>query len=417
MKLVVIGLGQCGGRIADEFSKLDSNARRRRGMNIVADTFAINADTSDLSGLTSIKSDYQHRILIGNRRTGGHGVGKINELGAQLAMDDGEKVISTLRASKPTYEADAFLLIASAAGGTGSGSLPIITEMVKERFKRKPIYALVVLPFEHEEKMQARTRFNTATCLKSIFSVADAVFLVDNQVFIEKDSSLRNNMVAINHLIADPFYDLLCAGEVRKSKNVGAKLLDAGDIISSLGGWTTLGYGVSNLPVIRLPFERLRDFRKKTVETSKGIQAMDQALSNLSINCNPKDSASALFLVSAPATDMNMDMVNELLQYLNQVAPDAAIRYGDYPRSESTIKVTVILSQLGSVDMVKKFFTATPGEVKRTENVQRKNAAKVSELMDSASAVPSLFRRNGNGNGGNRNSSIFSETDKIVDDT
>ena len=108
------------------------------------------------------------------------------------------------------------MLIASAAGGTGSGSLPIMAKMIKERFFDKPIYALIVLPFEHEGRRCVRTFYNTATCLKSVYSVADAVFLVDNQRYIEKDSSLINNMSAINKLIVEPFYDLLCAGEQKK---------------------------------------------------------------------------------------------------------------------------------------------------------------------------------------------------------
>lgn len=397
MKLVVMGFGQCGGRIADEFSKLDSRARSHRRIRIIADAFAINTDTSDLSGLSSIGSDYKHRILIGNRQTSGHGVGKINELGAAVAREDGEKIVSTLRSSTKIYEADAFLLIASAAGGTGSGAIPIITEIIKDRFKRKPVYALIALPFEHEEEKQARACYNTATCLKSIFSVADATFLVDNQRYIEKDSSLKYNMSAINKLITEPFYDLLCAGEVTKAKHVGAKLLDAGDIGSTLGGWTTLGYGVANLPMIRLPFERSTDFRKKSVETHKGMQAMEQALSNLSIECNPKVSASALYLLSAPTAEMNMDLANELLQYLSEVAPEAEIRYGDYPRSESTLKITVIMSRLNDVDRVRRFFEKTPALIQKGEWSNKANAAKVADLMKTASTIPSLFSNNNNG--------------------
>ena len=81
MKLVVIGFGQCGGRIADEFARLNKRARSHRRIEIITGAFAVNTDAADLSGLSCIKSDYQHRVLIGNRKTGGHGVGKINERG------------------------------------------------------------------------------------------------------------------------------------------------------------------------------------------------------------------------------------------------------------------------------------------------------------------------------------------------
>jgi len=50
MKLVVVGLGQCGGRIADEFARLNGRARSRRRITIITGTFAINTDAADLSG-------------------------------------------------------------------------------------------------------------------------------------------------------------------------------------------------------------------------------------------------------------------------------------------------------------------------------------------------------------------------------
>jgi len=386
MKLVVVGFGQCGNRIADEFSRLNSRARFRRRISILADAFAVNTDSADLSILSSIKSDYRHRILIGNRKTNSHGVGKINELGAQIAKQDGDKVIDHIRSTERFYESDAFLLIASAAGGTGSGAI-----MIKERFIDKPIYALIALPFEHEEKADIRTIYNSATCLKATYLVADAVFLVDNQRYIEKDSSLINNFAAINKLMVEPFYDLLCAGEETKAKRIGAKLLDAGDIIKTLKGWTVLGYGVSKLPVIRLPFVRRHNYRKKSTETIKGIQTMDQAISNLSLKCDPRDSASALYLLSAPVEEITMDLVKELVDYLGEVAPRAMIRYGDYPRGESTVKTTLILSQLNSVDKIMEYYDKIPKLTEEKEQMQEENENKLDKIMKASRKVPSLF--------------------------
>ena len=97
MKLVVIGFGQCGSRIADEFARLNRRARGRRGTEITPGVFAVNTDAADLTGLSTIKTDYQHRIIIGGRKTGGHGVGKINELGAEVAREDADKVVDALR--------------------------------------------------------------------------------------------------------------------------------------------------------------------------------------------------------------------------------------------------------------------------------------------------------------------------------
>ena len=391
MKIVVIGLGQCGGRIADEFAKLNRKASSQRGIEIVTGAFAVNTDAADLSGLTTIKRDYQHRILIGGRRTSGHGVGKINELGAEVAREDADKVIDAIRVTKRFYETDAFLLIGGAGGGTGSGSLPVIAKHVKERYGDKPVYAAVVLPFEHEEQTEERTIYNAATCLKSTYSVADAVILVDNQRYIRKDSSLSNNLSKINALIADPFYNILCAGEEKKHKYIGAKVLDAGDIMQTVVGWTVIGYGASPVPLIRLPFERTRDFRKKSTETQKGIQAMDAAISELSLKCNPADSRRALYLISAPTREMNVDLIKELGDYLRGIAPQAIIRNGDYPREKGALDVSVILSELSDVEKIRYYYAKSTTLIPAFKKRQEETAVKLRAIEDTSKDIPSLI--------------------------
>jgi len=357
MKLTVIGLGQCGCRIADHFSRLNLKAQTERKATIAPDIVAVNTDQADLTGLRFIEKDYMHRILIGLRQTLGHGVGKINELGAQLAREDGDKVMDAIKAEPRFYETHAFLLIAGAAGGTGSGALPVLAQMIKDRYLSKPIYALVVLPFEHEMSSEARSVYNTATCLKSIYDIADAIFLVDNQRYVRKDASLINNIEKINRQIAEPFYDLLCAGEVTKHKYVGARTIDAGDLIATLEGWTTIGVGRTPLPAFRFPWEiRKKNFREKAVESFRGSQALDATISDLSITCSPKDAARAVYIIAGPAKEMNMDMVKSVSDYIKEIAPDALIRGGDFPGEKHFIDVTLILSQLSFVPKIKEFY-------------------------------------------------------------
>jgi cell division GTPase FtsZ len=390
MKLVVVGLGQCGGRIADAFARLNKRARASRGMEIVTGAFAVNTDAADLSGLKTIRPDYQHRILVGGRRTGGHGVGKINELGAEVAREDGDKVIDALRTAHRFFETDAFLLIAGVAGGTGSGALPIITQMMKDRYIDKPVYSMAVLPFAHEEETEERTIYNAATCLKSLYTTADAIFLADNQRFVRKDFSLRNNLSQINDLIVEPFFNLLCAGEETRRKNIGARMVDAGDIIQSLVGWTVIGYGSSQLPTWKF-FSWGRNFRKKSTETHRGIQAMDEALSELSVKCNPAESGRALYLVSAPHKEMNMDLVKDLGEYLRDMAPEAVIRNGDYPRERSLIDVTLVLSELGSVDKIKNYYETATQFIHASKGREKQAEGKLKEIEEASKDIPSLL--------------------------
>ncbi len=62
MKLIVVGVGQCGCRIADEFARLNRMAHLQRQIDIIPGAFAVNTDAADLSGLRYIKPDYRYRI-------------------------------------------------------------------------------------------------------------------------------------------------------------------------------------------------------------------------------------------------------------------------------------------------------------------------------------------------------------------
>ena len=356
MRLLVIGCGQCGGRIADEFARLNRRAHAQRGIDIVTNTLAVNTDIADLTGLSFTRPDYQHRILVGGQKTRGHGVGKINELGAEIAKEDGDKILDGIKTTRHFHETDAFLLVAGAAGGTGSGAMPVLTQFLKERFGDKPLYNLIVLPFRHEEKVEERTIYNTATCLKSAYLVADAIFLVDNQRYVRKDASLQNNLAKINTMVVEPFYNLLCAGEEKKPKYIGSRMLDAGDIIQTLSGWTVIGYGKSKIPRFRFLLGT-SDFREKAGETQKGTEVINDAISELSLKCNPSDARKALYLISAPPDEINMNMLNEIGSSVKRIATEAIIRSGDYPRGKHSLDLTLILSDLINVAKVMEYFT------------------------------------------------------------
>ena len=391
MKLTVLGLGQCGCRIADNFARLNLKAQAERKATIAPVIVAINTDQADLTGLRFIKKDYMHRILLGLRQTLGHGVGKINELGAQLAKEDGDKVMDAMKSETSFYETHAFLLVAGAAGGTGSGALPVIARMIKERYLNKPVYALVVLPFEHEQYSEARSMYNSATCLKSTYDTVDAVFLADNHRYVRKDASLANNMDRINRLIVEPFYDLMCAGEVTKRKYVGARTIDAGDLIASLQGWTTIGMGRTRLPAFRFPWEiRKKHFRDKAVESFRGSQALDATISDLSIGCSPKDAAYAIYIMSGPSREMNMDMVKSVSDYISEIAPSAIIRGGDFPGEKYFIDVTLILSQLSFVPKIKEFYERATQYGQEHQGQIDETRKRIEALSDLGRELPAL---------------------------
>jgi len=371
MKLTVIGLGQCGCRIADHFARLNFKARAQRKATIAPTVIAVNTDQADLTGLRFIKNDFTHRVLMGLRQTLGHGVGKINELGAQLAKEDGDKVLDAVKATPQFYETHAFFLIAGAAGGTGSGALPIIARAVKDRYLSKPVYALVVLPFEHEQTTESRSTYNTATCLKSTYDIVDAIFLADNQRYVRKDASLASNIDRINRMIAEPFYDLMCAGEVTRAKYVGSRTIDAGDIIASLEGWTAIGLGRTDLPSFRFPWEiRKKTFRDKALESFRGTQALDATISDLSLTCSPQDAGKAI--------------------YIKELASNALIRGGDFPGEKHFVDVTLILSQLSFVPRIKEFYEQATQYAQEHQGQLEQTKKRIESLAELSKDLPTL---------------------------
>ena len=124
MKLAMIGFGQAGGKIVDKFLAYDE----RTGSSIVRSAVAVNTAKADLLGLERIPEE--NRVLIGQARVKGHGVGADNELGAEIAEEDIDEIQGAID-NIPVHEIDAFLIVAGLGGGTGSGGSPVLAKHLK----------------------------------------------------------------------------------------------------------------------------------------------------------------------------------------------------------------------------------------------------------------------------------------------
>jgi cell division GTPase FtsZ len=262
---------------------------------------------------------------------------------------------------------------------------------VKDRYVGKPVYTLVVLPFEHEQSTESRSTYNTATCLKSTYDIVDAVFLADNQRYVRKDASLMSNIDRINRMIAEPFYDLMCAGEVTRAKYVGSRTIDGGDIIASLEGWTAIGLGRTELPSFRFPWEiRKKSFREKALESFRGTQALDATVSDLSLTCDAKDAGKAIYIVSGPEKELNMDMVKSISDYIKELAPNALIRGGDFPGEKHFVDVALILSQLSFVPRIAEFYEQATHYAKEHEVQLKQTRKRIESLAEIGKDLPTL---------------------------
>ncbi len=138
MKLLVFGIGDCGSRLAGEFSELNRKAKLERRVQIIANAYAIN---NDRSGLAQLKARCRELQTIFVNRTLEEQSAKS---GAEIMRVEGGRVLTAIRPGD-FYDTDAILVIAGAAGNFGSGGTPVIAQLLKDRHVGKPIYALVVL--------------------------------------------------------------------------------------------------------------------------------------------------------------------------------------------------------------------------------------------------------------------------------
>ena len=418
MKLVIVGAGQGGSNIADEFVAMGKWVWKNRRIRIFTGddedplskgVFAVNLGAGDLYGLNHIPQTDDHTILLGTTdEFRGRGAGKVNADGAEQARRGAHKIVSTIRDNGDVPSADAMMVIATTAGGTGSGSVGVIVDLLKEAFK-KPVYALLVLPFENQYD-DPDSMVNTATCLKRVMdnSSADAVFLVDNQKFVRGNQTMTYNYETMNRKIADSFMDILCVGEETDRRYIG-EVLDANDVIRILRGPTAIGISHTTIPKkqtsllgrFRSAAPKSNHFSVAKNQIERAQNVLHQALGELSIDCELWESGEAhydaqnvLGLFSGPAVEATEEIVEMMDNTLAERVPGAGRRKGTYPgRVSDTISFTVIISNIGegsAMDRIETFFTDATrmlGEVQHKREGREKQWESASKA---AAKLPNL---------------------------
>ena len=118
---------------------------------------------------------------------------------------------------------------------------------------------------------------------------------------------------------------------------------------------------------------------------------MNNAISELSLRCNPADAARGLYLISAPHKEMDMSLVKDLGAHLKHIAPEAILRTGDYPREKVSMNVTVILSELSGVSKIIGYFTQTIDLITAIKRKREGIEIEHRDLADAFKDIPSLL--------------------------
>jgi cell division GTPase FtsZ len=346
MKVMTIGLGQAGSKVADLFLMED----RRSHAPHTFECIAVNTAVSDLMGLQYIPQE--DRILLGETEVKGHGVGADNKKGAQIAEEEIEIVLNRI-SHMNVSNMDAFLVIAGLGGGTGSGSISVLAKHLK-RIYDEPVYAVGILPAENEGDIYT---LNSARSLKALLPNCDAVILVDNGAFLRSGESVRAAYDRINEEIVKRLGILCRAGETRSRRQVGEMVVDASEIINTLrnGGVCSIGYASEK--VKREGFFT-RIFKKKQYEIGKASRILSVVKrgvkGRLLLPADYRSANKALIIIAGPPEQLDRKGIEKAREWLETTIAGTEVRGGDYPLLKSSyVGCVVLLAGIANAPRVK----------------------------------------------------------------
>ena len=380
MKMLAVGLGQAGTKIADLFIGWEMKQPVK-----CFNAIAVNTAKSDLMGLKNIPME--NRVLIGETAVKGHGVGANNKLGAEIAMEEIDVILGAIdRMTKS--DLDAFLLIAAGGGGTGSGAIPVVARHLKELYD-EPVYALFILPAEAEGDIYT---LNAARSLKTLIGEVDGTFLVDNGAFLRYGESVKEAYDRINAEIVRRIGLLARAGEATSYAKVGEVVVDASEVLNTIGrgGITSVGYAQEAIEKrARGKHTFLDDLGKAT----RVISIVKRAVrGKLTLPCDYTTAERALVLFAGPPVYMTRKGLDKARQWLEGEIAGSEVRAGDYPNPKADFLAAVVaLSGVTESQRLKELFERAARAQERIKEVAEEGRRRFEELFEEAEDIEPLF--------------------------
>ena len=383
MKLAMIGFGQAGGKVLDKFLEYDE----RTGSNIVKAAVAVNTAKADLMGLKRVPED--QRVLIGQARVKGHGVGADNELGAEVAEEDIDEVQSAID-NIPVHEVDAFLVLAGLGGGTGSGGAPVLTKHLK-RIYTEPVYGLGILPGADEGGIYT---LNAARSFQTFVREVDNLMVFDNDAWRKAGESMESGYAEINEEIVRRFGILFGAGEVERGGEVAESVVDSSEIINTLacGGVSTIGYAREELQRneqggggLLSRFTGGDEEEVDAATTTNRITSLVRkaTLGRLTLPCEVSGTERALLVMSGPPKYLNRKGIERGRKWLEEQTGSMEVRGGDYPVSNSKyVAGVVLLSGVTNVPRIKELQQVAIEAQENIEQLRNTSEANLHRLVE-----------------------------------
>jgi len=345
MKVVLIGVGQAGGKVTQALAEFDYDM----GFNAVRGALAVNSAEADLQNLDV------DTTLIGQDRVKGHGVGGDNELGARIMQENATEVLDNMD-GRITTEAEAVVVVAGLGGGTGSGGAPMLVRELKHIYEM-PVYTLGILPGDDEGGLY---QANAGRSLKTAIRESDSVLLVDNDAWHGSGDSVAEGYERINDAIAQRIGLLLASGEAvegvgessvtsETSRTGGgpaaASVVDSSEIINTLrsGGISAIGY--ASAEASEDPGENVNTITSVT---------RNALLTSMSLP-DATDAESALLVIAGDPERLSRKGVERARRWVEDETGSMKVRGGDFPLGSDKIAALVVLSGVERSDRVDQF--------------------------------------------------------------
>ncbi|WP_415380825.1 tubulin/FtsZ family protein [Halosimplex sp. TS25] len=359
MKVVLIGVGQAGGKVTQRLAEYDYDM----GFGAVQGAMAVNTAEADLQSLDI------DTMLIGRDRVKGHGVGGDNELGAEIMQDEATEVMDGLDAKLST-EAEAVVIVAGLGGGTGSGGAPALARELK-RIHDIPVYVVGVLPGRDEGAIY---QANAGRSLKTVAREADSLLLIDNDAWRTAGESMEEGYKEINDNIAQRLGLLFASGEIEAVDDIAESVVDSSEIINTLrpGGMAVLGYASA----------------AASEDAGENVNAITSTTRNALLTGtsvpNVVEAETGLLVVAGQPERISRKGVERARSWIEEETGSMQVRGGDFPLDSERIATLVLLGGVERSNRIDEFMQRAreASESKQQHESEAKEAFVNEELDD-----------------------------------
>lgn len=303
-----------------------------------AETIAINTDAQDL-----LYTDSDKKVLIGRELTQGLGAGANPKIGMEAAKESKDDI------KKALHGADMVFLTCGLGGGTGSGSIPVISEVAKKLGALT--VAIVTLPFSMEGKQRME---NARDALANLEGVVDTLIVIPNDKLLEivPDVSLATAFKVCDEILVNSVKGI--AELVTKPGLVNLDFADVRAVMGE-GGMSMIGMGESDTE-------------------NRAFEAVEKALNNPLITVDVNGATGALInVIGGP--DITIREAQQIVEAVStRLSPEAKIIWGAQVAKElgDTVRTLLIITGVKSPQIF--------GAEKKWSKEQRKDIEKILDV-------------------------------------